>query len=131
MQRKKTFVVVQLALVFACGVSAQNLFPAPRPAPAATLMTLTRTIDLNKLSRDGRSATVPLPGPDHPSFIGLPSPEAIALVANAVHPLSIDYYVLHFGFFCKKEWALEKRTGIPLRFRLGSLEYVNKMEGKE
>ncbi len=36
----------------------------------------------------------------------------------------------HWGIMCIGEYKLEKKTGIPFRFRLGSLEYVNKLEGK-
>jgi len=41
-----------------------------------------------------------------------------------------DYYTQHFGFFCDKELKLEKTTGVPFRFRLGSVESCNKLEGK-
>ncbi|MBS1601354.1 MAG: hypothetical protein JST42_01710 [Bacteroidetes bacterium] len=40
------------------------------------------------------------------------------------------YYVNHLGFFCKKELFLEKTIHIPVRLRLGSLDYVNRLEGK-
>ena len=36
----------------------------------------------------------------------------------------------HWGVMCVGEYKLEQKTGIPFRFRLGSLEYVNKLEGK-
>ncbi|OQP67404.1 hypothetical protein A3860_03375 [Niastella vici] len=52
-----------------------------------------------------------------------PRPATLTIIDN-------NLYTLQFGYFCKKELQFEKTTRIPLRLRLGSLEYVNKLEGK-
>jgi hypothetical protein len=56
------------------------------------------------------------------------------------HPLydsginkSIDGFykpINDFGFFCKLELKQEQQSIIPIRFRLGTLDYVNKYERK-
>lgn len=42
-----------------------------------------------------------------------------------------DFYVTQLGFFCKQEIKFEKITKIPFRFRLGSIEDCDRMEGKQ
>lgn len=39
-------------------------------------------------------------------------------------------YNRSMGWFCKTEWKLEQKTGIPFRFRLGSYDSAARLEGK-
>jgi hypothetical protein len=45
--------------------------------------------------------------------------------------LPSNFYVTGLGFFCKQEIKLEKITKVPFRFRLGSVEECDHMEGKD
>lgn len=45
-------------------------------------------------------------------------------------PVPANLYANCLTFFCRKELEIEKATSIPFRFRLGSLEYTDYLEGK-
>jgi hypothetical protein len=56
---------------------------------------------------------------------------AVELKNHAVAAsINSSFYTQQFGFFCKKELQLENTTKVPLRFRLGSLDYCNYLEAK-
>jgi len=43
--------------------------------------------------------------------------------------LAPNYYTKQTGFFCNTERSLEKYTKLPVKFRLGSVEQTQKLEG--
>lgn len=65
-----------------------------------------------------------------PKIVPLKSTVIFPTPQKSVIVIRPDFMNKHQGYVCKQEWKLEKRTKVPIRLRLGSLEYVNKMEGK-
>ncbi len=45
--------------------------------------------------------------------------------------LPANFYTQNFGFFCKKELAVEKYLKVPLKIRLGSVQQSDFLEGKQ
>lgn len=110
-QRIYKFIVVLLPILISNHLQAQNKRLSVVPEPV---------VFVKNHVPAAQSILLPASALYTPGLVGLP--------ATAI--ISADYYTQHFGYFCKKELQFEKATSIPLRFRLGGLDYVNKLEGK-
>src|SRR5579871_4435549 len=109
-QRKITLIVVLIMSIFRINVLAQksDFFVAKKPLFHNSVFDFTPPYT---------GYILPVK-PDQKTILQrtMPSPSQI---------ISGSFYAEHLGFFCKKELQVEKSTHIPLRFRLGSLEYCN------
>ena len=63
-------------------------------------------------------------------FFSLTSVQLIKKDAMKINSIYPGFYSEHLPFFCKQELLFEKTTSIPLRLRLGSLDYTNYLEQK-
>ena len=64
-----------------------------------------------------------------PSLISIQTNPARATSAKPA-VLSPDFYTQTIGYFCMKEIQMERAVKVPVRFRLGSVAYTDKMENK-
>ncbi|SFD34184.1 hypothetical protein SAMN05518672_1011715 [Chitinophaga sp. CF118] len=65
------------------------------------------------------------------SLLTFSSAQELPIAPKATSPVGPgDYYQQCFGYFCKREWAWEKQTKVPVKFRLGSYQEAQRIEGK-
>ena len=123
MQRKISFIVSVFLTVFVLKVKAQQRFSFNenryKKIDSTYQSDVIKTFGIGSASSSFFSGYHP--GIQKVSFV------------EKIQPASVsgDFYSQHLGFICKKEYKLEKATHIPFRFRLGSLEYCNYLEGKK
>ena len=116
MQRKKTFLVVCISIL-----------------TVAAKAQVKGSAQVDKIVRSGYF-TAPVIGFSRPvaPLEPVAPPFRLNPAVQGSIPGSVggDFYSNHLGFFCQKELEIQKVTHLPVFFRLGSLDYVNKLEGK-
>jgi hypothetical protein len=120
-QRLISFLVVWLTMFSCLSLSGQNLFKKDDLSP-----------DFKHLWLPGVHAQFQGPDLKNPGGPGLSSGILLAgsMNSEALYVIPSNIYYCQSGYFCKREWELEKATHIPFRVRLGSLADCNAMEGK-
>lgn len=97
------------------GIAGHSL-PELRQAQVAQLpnLSLSQSVKYLQLTKIDEPAKLPL--------------EAIMLRSPNQQPRAWSYQDL--AFFCKLEVKLEKATNLPIKFRLGEVQYAENREGK-
>ena len=102
--------IIAISIIYSCQASAQTNIPAgfkPIFRPQEKSFQL-----LNNAIKRGDSTAV----------LKISQPFAV---------IPMNFYTQHFGVMCQQELAIEKATKIPFRFRLGSVQQCNYLEGKK
>ncbi len=135
MQRKKMFLVVCISTLLTGSVCGQNFLPPNGKWVPEHLEWRRETFsfsvlpgwDMSSRWKTGKGVILPTGG-IKTAVLGAPLTSVLLTGEGAMIPA--NRVVTHFGFFCRRELELEKTIRLPLRFRLGSLEYCNRLEGK-
>ena len=130
LQRTLKIIVVFLLLIYPAALLAQRIFQKPQM--------MQQVIGKHNY--------------EHQQLVYKSSPQYVGNIVLNFHPINYSitpiksgdiiwshdnqqlswqsHYLKSFGFFCNEELKFEKKTSIPLRLRLGSIEYVNYLEQK-
>lgn len=129
-QRLISFLVVWFTMFSCASVAGQSFSAGGRkidflqiPAPGSTSGKSTAERACVLPDRSRKSSLLPC------SFLNIYMVNML-VSGEEVYTQPANLYYLQSGFFCKREWELEKTTHIPFRFRLGSLAECNELEGK-
>lgn len=98
---------------------------------ALAALFLTFSLKINAQRTDSASKHPETPIVFQPFFHSYSNQPLLFFTKNNPVKVSWGSPFSHWGIMCIGEYKLEKKTGIPFRFRLGSLEYVNKLEGNK
>jgi hypothetical protein len=123
-ERKISFLVVWLTMFSFISGNGQILLKKTDMSPDFKHLWLPGTRDIFRVTN---AAGHVLPGYPDPSASVIAAKTQNSKQGFVIRP---DIYYYQSGFFCKREWELEKATHIPFRFRLGSLADLDAMEGK-
>jgi hypothetical protein len=134
-QRKKTFLVVCLSiLMVVVRGQATDYAPVEKIVPDHLILTKMSPFT-GSPTRTAQAPNRPYTALDRPH--ASPDPllpfhmtEAYQPGEEAAYMGGGAYYTNTLGFFCKRELDVQKAIRLPVFFRLGSLEYCNKLEGK-
>jgi hypothetical protein len=77
-----------------------------------------------------KSVKINVLGLNQPSYFSIQQPLFIINSFKQSAVIPCNYYTQNFGIICKKELQIQKTIAFPVFFRLGSLDYVNRLEGK-
>jgi hypothetical protein len=134
MQQRYSFLLVALIFLHLTAICQNQKFVKNYLAPQVNAMKnySLKTSHGYTAVQFGNYINLPEARPTDPYFfVQQKDYQGVASLTNAaVYQYQYFSPARDWGIICQKEWKLEKMTGVPFRFRLGSLEYVDRLEAK-